>query len=67
VISYVRTVSSLRAGRPMFDSREGEGFSYRHRVLADWGPTKSSVQWVLGALSPGVKRQLLKSDYLCRD
>jgi hypothetical protein len=52
-------VTTLRAGRPGFDSRQGqEFFSLRHL-----GPTQSPIQWVPGDLSPVVKRLGHEADH----
>jgi hypothetical protein len=45
----------LRAGRPGFDSRQEYDFSL--------GLTQPPIQWVPGALSPGVKRPGRESDH----
>jgi hypothetical protein len=46
-----------RAGRPGFDSLQEQGFCAFSTVFTSTlGPTKPPIQWVLGALSPEVKR-----------
>jgi hypothetical protein len=58
----------LRVGRPNCRSLSpGRGkFSPLHVVKFDYGalgPTQSPLQWVLGALSPGVKRPRREADH----
>jgi hypothetical protein len=53
-----------RAGRLWFDSRQGKViFLYFTAPRPVLGPTKPPIQWVLGALSPGVKRQVREADH----
>jgi hypothetical protein len=47
----------LRAGRPEFDSRQYNIFLFSTASRPTVGPTQPSIQWVPGALSPGLKRQ----------
>jgi hypothetical protein len=56
--SSVSTVTRLRAGRPEFDSRQGQGFPLFATVsIPALGPTQTPIQWVPGSLFPewGVK------------
>jgi hypothetical protein len=47
----------LRAGRPGFD------YSLLHSVRPTLRPTLPPIQWVPGALSPGVNRQGREADH----
>jgi hypothetical protein len=48
---------SLRTGRPGFDPRQRQRiFPLTSVSRPALGPTQPPVQWVPGALSPGVKR-----------
>jgi hypothetical protein len=50
----INTVIELRAGRPGFDSRQGQWFFFFATVSRpSLGPTQPSVKWVLGAFSAG--------------
>jgi hypothetical protein len=54
----------LRAGRPEFDSRQEKGiFSSPPHPNRPWGPHHPAIQWVLGALSPRVKRPGREADH----
>jgi hypothetical protein len=56
-LSDVIIATRLRAGRPVFDSRQGLRillFATASRPVL--GPTQPPIQWVPGVLSPGVKR-----------
>jgi hypothetical protein len=49
-------VTSLRAGRSGFDSRQGLGiFLFDTMSRPALGPNQRPIQWVPGALSPGVE------------
>jgi len=62
--SSVSTESRLRTGRPSFDSHKGQGFfSVHHRTRPALEPTQSPIQWVPGALYPGVKQPGSKADH----
>jgi hypothetical protein len=53
----------LRAGRPGFDSRQGQNiflFSTAPKPALD--PTHSPIEWVRKALSPGLKRPGREAD-----
>jgi hypothetical protein len=52
-----RYSDGLQAGRLGFDSRQGQDFSVSIASRPALGPTQSLIQWVSGALSPGVKRR----------
>jgi len=57
-------VTRLRAGWPEFESRQGKGyflFATASRLVL--GPTKSLIQRVPGALSPGVERPGHEADH----
>jgi hypothetical protein len=59
-----RYSSGLRDGGPGFDSRQGkEIFLYSTASRATLGPTQPPIQWVPGALSPGVKRPRCEADH----
>jgi hypothetical protein len=49
-------LQSLRFQMVLLCNRDWEFFSTPLRPDRDWGPTKPSIQWVLGALTVGVKR-----------
>jgi len=54
--SSVSILTGLRTGRPAFNSRRGQGiflFSIASRPAL--GTSQPLIQWVAGALSPGVK------------
>jgi len=54
----------LRVGRPGFDFRQGQGpFSHVH-IHTGSRPTNPPIQWVPGALSPGVKQPGREADHL---
>jgi hypothetical protein len=60
----VSIATRLRTGPSGFDSRQGQGillFATASRPTL--GPTHPSIQWVLGALSPGVKRPGREADH----
>jgi hypothetical protein len=47
----------IRGGQPGFDCRQGQGiFLYSTAARPALEPTQPPIQWVSGALSPGVKR-----------
>jgi hypothetical protein len=62
--SSVNIVTRLEDGRPEFDPRQGQGiflfFSVFRPALR---PVQLPIQWVLGALSLGVKRPWRESDH----
>jgi hypothetical protein len=47
----------------VFHSRQGQNFLFATSSRADLSPTQPPVQWVLGALSQGIKRLGLESDH----
>jgi hypothetical protein len=52
-----RYSNGLQTGRPGFDSRQGqEILLFSTGPRPSLGPTQPPIQWVPGALSPGVKR-----------
>jgi hypothetical protein len=60
-------LTRLPAGRLGLDSRQGQGIfilATASRPALD--STQSPIQWVLGALSPGVKRPLLEANHSSR-
>jgi hypothetical protein len=62
--SSVGMATRLRAGRPGFDSRQGqEIFLYFTSSRPALGLTQPPVQWVPGALSPGVTRPGREADH----
>jgi hypothetical protein len=63
-VTYSNTIigtDGIRAGRPGFDSRQGQQISTASRPIV--GPTQPPIQRVLGPLSPGVKWPGLESDH----
>jgi hypothetical protein len=57
-------VTELRAGRPGFDSGQGQGlFLFVTASRPTLGPTQPSMKWVPRALSPGVKRPEHETDH----
>jgi hypothetical protein len=57
-------VTRLRAVRPGFVPRRGqEIFLFYIASRPALGPTQLHIQWVLGALSPGIKRQRRQADH----
>jgi hypothetical protein len=62
--SSVSIVTRLRNGRPAFDSRQGQGFSFFATASRPaLGPTQTLIQWVPRAISPGVKRPGREGDH----
>jgi hypothetical protein len=56
----------LRAGRPRGRSSSASGENFFHFPISfrpALGPTQSPIQWVPGALSPGVKQPGLEADH----
>jgi hypothetical protein len=54
----VSTATGLRAGRPGFDSRQLQGTFLSSIVFKlALGTTQPPDQWIMGALSAGLKRQ----------
>jgi hypothetical protein len=54
----------LRAGRPMFDSRQGqEIFLFSTASMPALGPTQPPIPWVPGDLSPGIERPGREAKY----
>jgi hypothetical protein len=54
----------LRAGRRGFDFRQGQEISLYSAVFRQaLGPTQHPIQWVLGALSLGLKRPGPEADH----
>jgi hypothetical protein len=61
--SSVSVTTRLRDGRPGFDSSQRkESFSLIHRS-APFPPTQPPIQWVPGALTPGVKRPECETEH----
>jgi hypothetical protein len=59
-----RYSDELRAGRPGFNSRQGqEIFLFSTAPRPALGPTQPPIQWVPGAFSPGVKWQGREADH----
>jgi hypothetical protein len=59
-----RYSDGLRAGRPGFDSRQGqELFIYSTASNLAFGPAKLPIQWAPGAVSPEVMRLDREADY----
>jgi len=57
-------VTKLRAGRPGFDSRQGQGISlFATTSILALRPTQPPIQWVTGAISPWVKRPGREADH----
>jgi hypothetical protein len=57
------TAIRLRAGQPGFDFRAGPDiFLFSIALRPALSPTQSPIQWVLGALSQGVKQQERETD-----
>jgi hypothetical protein len=64
--SSVSIVTRLRGGRTEFDSRQRQGiFLLAIAFRLALGPRQPPIQWVSGALSPGVRSCPLTSNY-CR-
>jgi len=61
--SSVTTETRLRAGRPGFDSRQGLGIFFRHRVQTYPGAHSASFPVGSGALTLGVKRRGHEADH----
>jgi hypothetical protein len=60
-----RYSDGLRAGRPGFDSRQCKIFTYilSTTLRPNLRPIQPPIQWIPGALSPGVKRQGREADH----
>jgi hypothetical protein len=56
-------VTSLRTGRPGFDSRQGQGLFSSPPCLSALRPTQRPVQWIPGSLSPRVKWPGRRADH----
>jgi hypothetical protein len=57
-------VIRLRVERPGFDSQQGQGFfQFITTSRPALGSTQPPIQWVPGALSPGVKWPKNKDDF----
>jgi hypothetical protein len=50
-----RYSDGLRAGQPQFDYQQRQDFSLLHSALTGSEAHVPSIQWVPGAISPGVK------------
>jgi hypothetical protein len=65
--SSVSVVTRLRVGRPGYESEQGEGFFFRHRLQTDSAARPTSYQVVIGggggALSPRLKRLGPEADH----
>jgi hypothetical protein len=60
--SSLIAVTRLWVGRPRFDSQQGQGiFLFRVHMVLDL--TQPPVRWVLGALTPGIKRLGCEADH----
>jgi hypothetical protein len=46
----------LQAGQPWFEPQQGKIFLFSTASRLALGPTQPPIQWVLGALSRGVKQ-----------
>jgi hypothetical protein len=60
---FVSLRNILWAGRPGFDSRQFKIFLFSTASRPVVGPTHSPIQWILGAVSPGVKGQGREADH----
>jgi hypothetical protein len=61
--SSISVVTRLRARRPSFDFWEGQGSSFFPTTSRpDLVSTQPPIQWLPGALSPGIKRQGREAD-----
>jgi hypothetical protein len=56
-------VQSVEAGRSGFGSRQGQDFSILHSLQMGSEATQPAIQWVSGALFPGVTGQGVESDH----
>lgn len=57
IYSSVSITTDLRAGRPWFDLRQGQGFFLLSpRPNRQLDSTNATLQWEFVALSPGVKK-----------
>jgi hypothetical protein len=54
--SIVSLTTGWTIGRSRFDPRQGQIFLLAPASRLALGPTQPPIQWVLGVLSPGVKR-----------
>jgi hypothetical protein len=62
--SSVSIVTRLRGGRLRFDSRqEQRNFLFASASRPALGSTQTPIQWVTGALFPGLKRPGCEADY----
>jgi hypothetical protein len=61
---FSRNTDGLSAGRPGLDSRQCKICLFSTASRPNIGPTQPPIQLVLGALSPGVKRQGRVADHL---
>jgi hypothetical protein len=65
ILSSVSIVNTLRNGRPRSDSRKGlEIFLFATAPKLALGPIQPPIQWIPGALSPGVKRPVRVAEHL---
>jgi hypothetical protein len=53
-----------RSTFPSFDSQQFKIFLFFTVSRLTLGPTQPPIEWVLGALSPGVKWQVCEADHL---
>jgi hypothetical protein len=58
-----RYSGELWAGRPGFDSWHCKNFLSSTASTPTVGPAQPAIQWIPGALSPGVKRQGREADH----
>jgi hypothetical protein len=63
--SSVTVVTSLRPGRPVFDSRQGseEFFLFSTASRLALGSTRPRIKWVLVVVSLGIKRPRREADH----
>jgi hypothetical protein len=63
IVLSSRYSDELRAGRPGFDSRQGQDFSRLHNVQTGSGAHPATYPMGTGAIFPGVKRQGREADH----
>jgi hypothetical protein len=62
-INFTIIIIGLRAWRPGFNSRQVLQYNFLFSSIRALVPTQSLIQWVLEALSPGVKRLGREADH----